>query len=513
MKHISITSSSFTSTIDLHLLYLTNSTHTQRLPSDIPSPEHLNPRLASRIPNGSRFTATIPSRDFQSFVTDHHQKWLSQQQTSRLPAYSPDFLVDQEADFVLFPTSTDHPQVRRLTGWTPVASPLVPSLESVKTVHGHPQPDQRHKSVLQTSASDSPVFNTQARKIVHDTGSRASSASVPRLNSLGQRSHFYASSAPSSSVNLRPDNHQRTRPPVPLFHNSTGNMNVQTLSDSPQTLLEGKTATSTPLTALPLTRSGSDMSPRMSPEFYHLSANFDGINPDLSSMVSLDNLDDFELHLATTPFQPVNQRMAATVSPSVHTVSPKDLMLDTTSAPPSTSLTNLTTPGTNYMESPQYEIESTRTSPLFGTENLGAEAEYWPSLFTDGPGDDMENIGKKSPLPNTHVAPPMSRYGSSGQLSSTGSHQANHASSNGVAAKRRDKPLPAITIEDPTDIIAVKRARNTMAARKSRQRRLERTEELQKLVTDLEKQVDRWKQIALSYGHVEHEHILDGQSD
>ena len=290
-------------------------------------------------------------------------------------------------------------------------------------------------------------------------------------------------------------------------------MNVQTLSDSPQTLLEGKTATSTPLAVSPLTHSDLDMSPRMSPEFFHLSSNFDGITADYPSMVSLDNLGDFDLHLATTSFQPVNQRMAATVSSSVHTVSPKDLLLDTTSAPPSTSMTNLTTPGTNYMESPQYDIESTRTSPMFGTENLGAEADYWPPLFTDGPSDDMENVDKKSPVLNTHVAPPMSRYGSSGQLSSTGSHQANHASSNGVAAKRRDKPLPAITIEDPTDIIAVKRARNTMAARKSRQRRLERTEELQKLVTDLEKQVDHWKQIALSYGHADHENLLDGQTD
>lgn len=260
-------------------------------------------------------------------------------------------------------------------------------------------------------------------------------------------------------------------------------------------------ATSTSLAASSLTRSDPDMSPGL----FDLSSNYRGISPDLSSLVSLDGMADFDMHVPTTSFSPVNQRTSTSVSTSVHTVSPKDLLLDTTSAPPSTSMTNLTTPGTNYMESPSYDIDSRDTSPLFGTENLGVDADFWPSLFGDDPRHENDNVGKKSPVLSTHVAPPMSRYGSSpGQLSSKGSHQANHASSNGVSAKRRDKPLPAITIEDPTDIVAVKRARNTMAARKSRQRRVERTEELQNLVADLEKKVDHWKQIALDCGYVEH---------
>lgn len=496
--------------IDLHQLYLTNSTHTQRFPSDIPSPEHLNPRLASRIPNGSRFTATIPSHDLKSFVTDYQKKWLTQHQTSRLPAYPPHLLFDQQIDFPLFPTPTDHRQARRHTGRTPVAFPVnIPNLDSVDTVHGHPQQDQIQNAAYQTAVSVSPVQNPQTSRIAHDTESRASptSSSVSPLNSLDQRPHFYASSAPSSFVNLRPDNRQRTRPPVPPFPNSTGNVNVQMLSDSPQTSSEGKSASSTPLAVSPLTCSDPDLPSGMPSDLFDYPSNYDGVNPSFSSMIPFNNMDEYDLDTTTNSFRAINQRTSGSISTSVQTVSPKDLMLDTSSAPPSTSVTSLATPGTNYIESPSYEIDSFDTSPLFANDNLGPDADHWASLFPDHTGCEVEIVGQESPAVDQLVAPPMSRYGSSGQLSSKSSHHATHATSNGVAAKRRDKPLPAITIDDPTDIVAVKRARNTMAARKSRQRRMERTDELQKLVTDLEKQVDRWKGIALSCGYVEHSNL------
>ena len=149
-------------------------------------------------------------------------------------------------------------------------------------------------------------------------------------------------------------------------------------------------------------------------------------------------------------------------------------------------------------------IGSRDTSPLFGTEILGAGDNFWPPLFNDGSKRENNNVGTKSPVLNTHVAPPMSRYGSSsGQSSSRGSRKTTHASANGVSAKRRDKPLPAITIEDPTDMVAVKRARNTMAARKSRQKRVERNEELETRIAQLEKEADYWKRRAFQLGHVE----------
>ena len=244
----------------------------------------------------------------------------------------------------------------------------------------------------------------------------------------------------------------------------------------------------------------------MSTGSFEFPSNFRGVTPDISSILSFENGGDFDLQCSTTPFSSVNQPMSVSASnTSVETISPKDLMLDNMSAPPSTTLTNLTTPGTNYLESPTYMIDSTDTSPLFVNDGLGAEADHWPSLFDDELSHEIDNAKPDSPVLNTHVAPHMSRYGSSpGQPSSRGSHQGGHSSTSGVSAKRRDKPLPAITIDDPTDIVAVKRARNTMAARKSRQKRVERNEELMNLVADLQQKVDYWKQIALSRGHIEH---------
>lgn len=382
-----------------------------------------------------------------------------------------------------------------------MATCITPSLERGSTINGQSQQHQRQNSALQTSTSASSVQNAQASNIVHDIWSRASSTSFRKLNSPGPRPHFYASSAPSSLLNLHHDKNHPTRPPVPLF-NSTGNMNLQTLSHTSQPLVDGKLVCWISLAALSLTRPHSDMSHGS----FDFTSNFRGVTSDVSPMVSFDNIGDFDMQSSTTPFSPVNQQTSVSASTtSVYTISPKDLMLDTMSAPPSTTVTNLTTPGTNYLESPTYMIDSTDTSPLFANDNLGPDADSWPSLFDDELSHETDNANQESPMLNTHVAPSMSRYDSSpGQPSSRSSHQGGHSSTSGVSAKRRDKPLPAITIEDPTDIVAVKRARNTMAARKSRQKRVERSEELVTLVADLEKKVDYWKQIALSRGHVEH---------
>ena len=52
-------------------------------------------------------------------------------------------------------------------------------------------------------------------------------------------------------------------------------------------------------------------------------------------------------------------------------------------------------------------------------------------------------------------------------------------------------------------MVAVKRARNTLAARKSREKRVERTDALSKRVAELEDEVEHWKGIALSRGYSE----------
>ena len=230
-------------------------------------------------------------------------------------------------------------------------------------------------------------------------------------------------------------------------------------------------------------------------------------SPDVSPDASFYHPADSHLHLGTD-FESINH--PAPASDSVQTISPKDLMMDTMSAPPSTTYTNLTTPGTSYLDSPLYIADSTDTSPLFAHENLGADADSWAPLFNDDAqyvaSDVSHDCVTESPASsNIHVAPMMSRHDSSpGQSSSRGSHQGRHSFTSGVNPRRRDKPLPAITVDDPNDTVAIKRARNTLAARKSRQKRVERNDELVAQVAELERKVDYWKQIALSRGHVEH---------
>ena len=206
-----------------------------------------------------------------------------------------------------------------------------------------------------------------------------------------------------------------------------------------------------------------------------------------------------------THFESINDPAPAQ-TPSLQTVSPKDVMVDSMSAPPSGAYTDLTTPGTSTYDSP-FMANSTETSPLFPEESFADDPDKWPSLFApieeEAKTGPISHFSGASPSP-TYVAPKMSRNASSpNQSSSRSSLQGRHSSTSGVAPKRRDKPLPAITVDDPNDTVAVKRARNTMAARKSREKRVERTDQLVNQVTQLEAEVEYWKNIAISKGHVE----------
>jgi len=75
-----------------------------------------------------------------------------------------------------------------------------------------------------------------------------------------------------------------------------------------------------------------------------------------------------------------------------------------------------------------------------------------------------------------------------------------HSSVAGVNSRRRDKPLPPIIVEDPSDTIAMKRARNTLAARKSRERKAMRLDELEEKIDKLTADRDYWKERAIALG-------------
>ncbi|EGE08558.1 cross-pathway control protein A [Trichophyton equinum CBS 127.97] len=192
------------------------------------------------------------------------------------------------------------------------------------------------------------------------------------------------------------------------------------------------------------------------------------------------------------------------------TVSPQELLLDS-SCPPSTCMTDLSTPS---FESPG--TFSHDTSPLFSTaDDLSADHDGWESLF---PGDPLTTLDETPKLSAPILAqPPAQRTVQQEKISTTTSSspatksrsfptpspRTNSRSSStrpssvsGVTKRTREKhPLPPIEV-DPSDPVAVKRAKNTEAARKSRQRKVELQESLERRIEELEAELEQAKQEA-----------------
>ncbi|KAI8946474.1 hypothetical protein F4801DRAFT_583328 [Xylaria longipes] len=64
-------------------------------------------------------------------------------------------------------------------------------------------------------------------------------------------------------------------------------------------------------------------------------------------------------------------------------------------------------------------------------------------------------------------------------------------------SRRRNNVLPPTIVVNPNDTAAVKRGRNTLAARKSRKRKAQKLEELEEKIAKLEEERDYWKRLAL----------------
>lgn len=212
----------------------------------------------------------------------------------------------------------------------------------------------------------------------------------------------------------------------------------------------------------------------------------------------MDNMFDFGIPLGDVPadaslfdmdysntFVPVND---PTSDQAPTTVSPKDLVKEAESAPPSTAFTNLSTPLSIYDNSPN--ISSYQTSPM---EDYLAfdDSAYTGSLFPDANVDTSPTFNTKNFANNATypAAPALTRNKSSpGQSPSTG--HGRHSSVSGVNSRRSGKLLGPVKA-DPADPISVKRARNTEAARKSRARKLEKLESLEETIAGLQVQLDQ----------------------
>ncbi|MCJ1475601.1 hypothetical protein MMC13_004264 [Lambiella insularis] len=221
----------------------------------------------------------------------------------------------------------------------------------------------------------------------------------------------------------------------------------------------------------------------------------DPTSPDFSSFEgSTSSAIDF----STPSFMAINFSASERMAANPQTVSPQDVWMENPSAPPSSAMTYMSTPGFSDYDSP-HVAHSNDTSPAMYHENYDDDYESTKNFFAPLPGLDDIDESKPSVMNSIEpMGPPMSRQQSSpGQSSSRGSNSGRHSSIAGVNARKRDKPLPDIIVDDASDTIAMKRARNTAAARKSRAKKMERMEDMAATIEKLEREVERWKSIAL----------------
>jgi len=142
--------------------------------------------------------------------------------------------------------------------------------------------------------------------------------------------------------------------------------------------------------------------------------------------------------------------------------------------------------------------DSYETSPLF-QDNGGLDGgENWFPLFppesNDNPSSaamerNVSNLslgGQTSSSGNSPLIMDASNRRKSSQATSPLNGHTRHSSVSGVNKPRRRKgPLPPIEV-DPADKTALKRARNTLAARDSRQRKLDHVGSLEVRISELE---------------------------
>lgn len=216
---------------------------------------------------------------------------------------------------------------------------------------------------------------------------------------------------------------------------------------------------------------------------------FGGLGHGLNADPAMDDFFGADLTQFTSFPHPSN------MSTSTRTVSPKDLQADF-SAPPSAAFTNLTSPDTSpaYMMSGSFD-----TSPMYKNLDGGSGDDWYPLFSEDTQGITSQNNSFSHPLERNPSAQSLAQSsGTSGANSPIVLDQSNRrkSSSNNSPAlnagitkpRRRRNPLPSITV-DPNDKAAVKRARNTLAARDSRQRKFEHVEQLNNEINALKEQL------------------------
>lgn len=337
-----------------------------------------------------------------------------------------------------------------------------PSLSNTQAFTGQLRRHSTHNS------SAVSLQNQRVAAILQSTGhSINTTAHINRFNPT-QHQQFYS---PASSPYLQQQ--RQTRPQVPLFSQSTGN-----IPQTPKMVMEG----------LCYASNTADSFDSQVPADQELFTD-DGFTP-----FGGGDSTDFATAYSSPAIAPYdyNSNLSSSSLNNMDTVSPKDLhQQGDFSAPNSTAFTNLTSPSV-YDVSPEYAHDFSPFYDNADNELAALSGDPWYPLFpqeelADQPSMDQSPLLAEEELEVSETLRRRRSGAASSPLSGT------HSSVSGVNAKKRDKPLPPIVVEDPNDTVAMKRARNTLAARKSRQRKMQRFEELEDQIDRLTVEKDDWK--------------------
>ncbi len=150
-----------------------------------------------------------------------------------------------------------------------------------------------------------------------------------------------------------------------------------------------------------------------------------------------------------------------------------------------------------YNESPDYDPYE--TSPMFQDTDLDtAISDPWFPLFPDSNAIEPSPVDQSPLQPNEELEVSEHLRNNQHRRSGSSPGSVKASSTSGVSARKRNQPLPPILVEDPSDTVAIKRARNTLAARKSRQKKMEKFDELESEIAKLKEERDHWKSLALA---------------
>ncbi|KAL8719704.1 MAG: hypothetical protein Q9225_003304 [Loekoesia sp. 1 TL-2023] len=296
-----------------------------------------------------------------------------------------------------------------------------------------------------------------------------------------QLHQYHAHSAPSLNTSVA----ERPRPPVPRFSESTGSLPQPSLDMAGFDNMQGKHFPGSSPSISPLTsfESASD-----SPW------NDFGLGPESGLEMAGPSIGGEYLSGvpgSTGSFTPLEH----TSSTESQTISPSEMHI---SAPASGALTYQSTPQTDYIDSPTYFSNDTSPAwPLTESPVVNDNWEYGQNMpnyqmFPDLPGEDKKEVTTSEPVIKKSFT--MSRKGSSPGTASPSSRPS------GIKKKSRG-PLPDIVV-DPNDPVAVKRGRNTQAARNSRKRKEE-------YVKALKQECEMWKRRAIAAGWPEEDEQQD----